>query len=86
MDAALQSLRAMIRTILAAAIITAVAAPASAETVQLHAGHLIDPGSGKVTDDRELIITDGKIVSVYYFNDSPDKERFIGATIWDPAR
>jgi imidazolonepropionase-like amidohydrolase len=63
MDAALQSLRAMIRTILAAAIITAVAAPASAETVQLHAGHLIDPGSGKVTDDRELIITDGKIVS-----------------------
>ena len=26
------------------------------------------------------------IVGVYYFNDSPDKERFIGATIWDPAR
>jgi imidazolonepropionase-like amidohydrolase len=36
---------------------------ATAETVQLHAGHLIDPGTGSVTHDRELIITDGKIVS-----------------------
>jgi imidazolonepropionase-like amidohydrolase len=42
---------------------TATAAPASAETLQLRAGHLIDPGSGTVTHDRELIITDGKIVS-----------------------
>jgi imidazolonepropionase-like amidohydrolase len=63
MGAALQSLRAMIRTILAAALMTASAAPASAETLQLRAGHLIDPGSGTVTDDRELIITDGRIVS-----------------------
>jgi imidazolonepropionase-like amidohydrolase len=38
-------------------------ASASAETVQLRAGHLIDPGTGTVTNDRELIITDGKIVS-----------------------
>jgi len=53
----------MIRTILAAAIITASAAPASAETLQLRVGHLIDPGSGTVTHNRELIITDGKIVS-----------------------
>ena len=36
---------------------------ANAETVQLHVGHLIDPGTGSVTQDRELIITDGKIVS-----------------------
>ena len=63
MGAALQSLGAMIRTILAAAIITASAAPARAETYQLRVGHLIDPGSRTVTDDRELIITDGKIVS-----------------------
>lgn len=36
---------------------------ADAETVQLHVGHLINPGTGSVTQDRELIITDGKIVS-----------------------
>jgi hypothetical protein len=28
---------------------------------------------------------DGKVVTVYYFNDRKDSERFIGATIWDPA-
>ncbi len=39
------------------------AVSAGAETVQLRAGHLIDPGTGSVTHDRELIITDGKIAS-----------------------
>lgn len=33
-----------------------------AETVQLHAGHLIDPGTGSVTHDRSLVIIDGMIV------------------------
>ncbi|MEO7146048.1 MAG: sialidase family protein [Bryobacteraceae bacterium] len=28
---------------------------------------------------------DGKIVTVYYFNDAPHNERFIAATIWDAA-
>jgi imidazolonepropionase-like amidohydrolase len=42
---------------------SSLAVPAMAETVQLRAGHLIDPGTGSVTYDRELIITDGKIVS-----------------------
>jgi hypothetical protein len=28
---------------------------------------------------------DGKIVTVYYFNDQPSSERFIVATIWDPV-
>jgi imidazolonepropionase-like amidohydrolase len=63
MDAALQSLRAMIRTFLPVALLSLVATSAAAEIVQLRVGHLIDPGSGKVTHDRELIITDGKIVS-----------------------
>jgi hypothetical protein len=27
---------------------------------------------------------DGKIVTVFYFNDAPHNERFIAATIWDP--
>lgn len=52
----------MIRTFLAAAIAALMANPATAETVQLRAGHLIDPGSGKVTHDRLLTLTDGKIV------------------------
>src|SRR6187399_2401775 len=63
MGAALQSLGAMIRTFLSAAALSLIAAPAAAETVQLRAGHLIDPGTGSVTHDRELIITNGKIVS-----------------------
>jgi hypothetical protein len=29
---------------------------------------------------------DGKIVTVYYFNDQPSAERFIEATIWDPGK
>jgi hypothetical protein len=29
---------------------------------------------------------DGKIVTVYYFNDQKDQERYIAATIWDPGR
>jgi hypothetical protein len=28
---------------------------------------------------------DGKIVTVYYFNDHKDQERYIAATIWDPG-
>jgi len=30
--------------------------------------------------------TDGKIVTVYYYNDGPQSERFIAATTWDPGR
>lgn len=34
---------------------------------------------------RTIQRTDGKIVTVYYFNDHKDKERYIAATIWDPG-
>ncbi|MGH9629779.1 MAG: hypothetical protein ACRD7E_15800 [Bryobacteraceae bacterium] len=27
---------------------------------------------------------DGKIVTVYYYNDDADRERYIAATIWEP--
>jgi len=27
---------------------------------------------------------DGKLVTMYYFNDDPQRERYIAATIWDP--
>jgi hypothetical protein len=29
---------------------------------------------------------DGKLVTVYYFNDHPDQERYVAATIWDPGK
>ena len=53
----------MIRTFLSMALLSLIAVPAVAETIQLRAGHLIDPGTGSVTHDRELIIADGRIVS-----------------------
>jgi len=62
MGAALQSHGAMIRTFLSMALLSLFAYSAAAETIQLRAGHLIDPGSGRVTNDRLLTLTDGKIV------------------------
>jgi hypothetical protein len=35
---------------------------------------------------RSVQRSDGKILTVYYFNDQPDTERYIGATIWDPGK
>ncbi len=35
---------------------------------------------------RSMQRPDGRIVAVYYFNDAPDRERYIAATIWDPGR
>jgi hypothetical protein len=29
---------------------------------------------------------DGKIVSMYYYNDHLHSERYIAATIWDPGK
>lgn len=34
---------------------------------------------------RSVQRRDGKIVTIYYFNDGPHNERFIEATIWSPA-
>jgi hypothetical protein len=33
---------------------------------------------------RSVARADGKIVTVYYYNDAPHNERFIAATIWRP--
>jgi len=35
---------------------------------------------------RSVQRSDGKMLTVYYFNDQPDTERYIGATIWDPGK
>jgi len=58
----LQSLGAMTRLLVTAAMAAFAAAPLAAQTVQLRAGHLIDPGSGQVTHDRLLTLADGRIV------------------------
>jgi hypothetical protein len=41
-------------------------------------------GGGDLGYPRTVLRPDGKLVSVYYFNDSADRERYIGGTIWDP--
>jgi len=53
----------MVRVALAMLLAASVASPLPAETVQLRAGHLIDPGTGSITHDRSLTIADGRIVA-----------------------
>jgi len=45
-----------------------------------------DAGCWDLGYPRSVQRTDGKIVSAYYFNDSPNTERYIAATVWDPGR
>jgi hypothetical protein len=45
-----------------------------------------DGGSWDLGYPRTVQRPDGKIVTVYYFNDASDQERYIGATIWDPGK
>jgi hypothetical protein len=44
-----------------------------------------DGGGGDLGYPRTVKRPDGKLVTVYYFNDDEHKERYIGATIWDPG-
>jgi hypothetical protein len=44
-----------------------------------------DGGCWDLGYTRSVQRPDGKIVTVYYFNDAPDHERQIAATIWDPG-
>ncbi len=44
-----------------------------------------DGGCWDLGYPRIMQRTDGKLVSVYYYNDAPDQERYIAATIWDPG-
>lgn len=42
-----------------------------------------DGGNWDLGYVRTVERADGKLVSVYYFNDDPEGERYIGATIWE---
>ncbi len=47
---------------------------------------LRDDGGGRdLGYVRTVLRPDGKLVFVYYYNDGPEKERYIAATIWDPG-
>ena len=41
-------------------------------------------GNHDIGYPRVVQRTDGQVVSAYYFNDDPEGERYIGATIWRP--
>lgn len=45
-----------------------------------------DGGCWDLGYPRTVQRPDGKLVTVYYFNDHEDQERYIAATIWDPSR
>jgi len=46
-----------------------------------------DGGDRDLGYTRTVVRPDGKLVSAYYFNDSGDSERYIGATVWEvPAK
>lgn len=45
-----------------------------------------DAGCWDLGYPRTVQRPDGKIVTVYYFNDHKDRERYIAATIWDPGK
>jgi hypothetical protein len=44
-----------------------------------------DGGSWDLGYTRTVQRADGNLVTVYYYNLDNDKERFIGATIWNPG-
>ncbi len=43
-----------------------------------------DAGTWDLGYPRTVQRADGKIVTIYYYNDQKDQERYIAATIWDP--
>jgi hypothetical protein len=45
-----------------------------------------DGGGGDLGYPRTVERPDGKLVTVYYFNDDAKRERYIGGTIWDPGK
>jgi len=43
-----------------------------------------DAGNHDIGYPRAVQRPDGKVVVVYYYNDHPEGERYIGATLWEP--
>ena len=53
-----------------ASVAALMAAPALAQTLDVHAGRLIDPGAAKVLTDQRIRIVDGKIAAVTPWRDA----------------
>jgi hypothetical protein len=45
-----------------------------------------DGGCRDLGYPRSVQRSDDKIVTVYYYNDDPDRERYIAATVWEPEQ
>jgi len=72
-----------IRLAIALACTLAAAVPASAKTVDVHAGRLIDPETGKVSTDQRIRIVDGKIAAItpWSAGDGPAAVDWSGFTV-----
>lgn len=44
-----------------------------------------DGGCWDLGYPRSVQRPDGKVVTAYYYNDRPDRERYVAATVWDPG-
>ncbi len=60
----------MKRLLSMAAVAMLLGGPANAETVDIHAGRLIDPASARLLPDQRIRIVDGKIASVARWSDA----------------
>ena len=45
-----------------------------------------DGGAADVGYVRSIMRPDGKLVAVYYYNDRSSPDRYVAATLWDPAK
>lgn len=43
-----------------------------------------DGGNADIGYPRTVLRPDGSLVTAYYYNDTPEGERYIGATVWNP--
>jgi hypothetical protein len=44
-----------------------------------------DGGNFDIGYTRDVLLDNGKLLTVYYYNTDPRADRFIGATIWEPS-
>jgi imidazolonepropionase-like amidohydrolase len=72
-----------VRLAISFACAIAVASPASAATVDVHAGRLIDPETGRVSTDQRIRIVDGKVSAVtpWRASDGPATVDWSGLTV-----
>ena len=63
--------------LLAALLALVLAAPALADTVYVRAGHLIEPATGAVLEDRLIRIEDGRVAAVTPWAPPPPSAKLI---------